>query len=37
MALAGRDPAPRVPLAEYAKTHVISAHELARAIARLEG
>jgi broad specificity phosphatase PhoE len=37
MALAGRDPAPHVPLVEYAKIHVISARELAHAIDRLEG
>jgi broad specificity phosphatase PhoE len=37
MALAGRDPAPRVPLVEYAKIHVISARALAQAVARLEG
>jgi broad specificity phosphatase PhoE len=36
MALAGRDPAPRVPLVEYAKIHVVSARELAQAVARLE-
>lgn len=37
MAIAGRDPAPRVPLVEYAKIHAISARELVRAVARLEG
>jgi broad specificity phosphatase PhoE len=37
MALAGRDPAPRVPLVEYAKIHAISAGKLADAVARLEG
>jgi hypothetical protein len=37
MARAGRDPAPQVPLVEYAKIHVISASELAHAVARLEG
>jgi broad specificity phosphatase PhoE len=37
MALAGRDPAPRVPLVDYAKIHAISARELAHAVARLEG
>jgi DNA-binding transcriptional ArsR family regulator len=37
MARAGRDPAPHVPLVEYAKIHVISAPELAHAVARLEG
>ena len=36
MALAGRDPAPRVRLVEYAKIHVVSARELAKAVARLE-
>jgi broad specificity phosphatase PhoE len=36
MALAGFDPAPRVPLVEYAKTHTVSAGELSRAITRLE-
>jgi alpha-ribazole phosphatase len=36
MALAGRDPAPRVPQVEYARIHAISAHELAQAVARLE-
>jgi broad specificity phosphatase PhoE len=36
MALAGLDPAPRVPLVEYAKPHVVSAGELSRAIGRLE-
>jgi broad specificity phosphatase PhoE len=35
-AAAGRDPAPRLPLVDYAKTHVISARELAQAVARLE-
>jgi broad specificity phosphatase PhoE len=35
-ALAGLDPSPRVPVVEYAKPHVVSAGELARAIARLE-
>jgi broad specificity phosphatase PhoE len=35
MALAGRDPAPRVPVVEYAKTHEVSADELTRVIARL--
>jgi broad specificity phosphatase PhoE len=37
MALAGRDPAPRVPQIEYAKIHEIPASELARAVIRLEG
>ena len=36
MALDGRDPAPRVPLVEYAKTHAVSARQLAQVIARLE-
>jgi hypothetical protein len=36
MALAGLDPAPRVPLIEYAKTHTVSAGELTRVITRLE-
>jgi broad specificity phosphatase PhoE len=36
MALAGLDPAPRVPLVEYAKPHVVTAGELSRAIAGLE-
>jgi hypothetical protein len=36
MALAGLDPAPRVPLVEYAKTHTVSAGELTRAVTRLE-
>jgi ribonuclease H / adenosylcobalamin/alpha-ribazole phosphatase len=36
MALAGQDPAPRVPLVEYAEIHTVSALELARAVARLE-
>ena len=36
MALAGRDPAPRVPLVEYTKIHAFSARELGRAVARLE-
>jgi broad specificity phosphatase PhoE len=36
MALAGLDPAPRVPIVEYAKTHTVSAGELTRAITRLE-
>jgi broad specificity phosphatase PhoE len=36
MALSGRDPAPRVPLVEYAKAHAVTAEELERAIARLE-
>lgn len=36
MALAGQDPAPRVPLVEYAEIHIVSAPELDRAVARLE-
>jgi broad specificity phosphatase PhoE len=36
MALAGRDPAPRVQLVEYAEIHDVSADELTRAVARLE-
>jgi probable phosphoglycerate mutase len=36
MALAGLDPAPRVPLVEYARTRTVSAGELRRAIIRLE-
>jgi broad specificity phosphatase PhoE len=36
MARAGRDPAPNVPLVDYAKIHVISACELAHAVDRLE-
>ena len=36
MALAGQDPAPRVPLVEYAEVHNVSAPELARAVGRLE-
>jgi broad specificity phosphatase PhoE len=36
MALSGRDPAPRVPLVEYAKPHALTAGELERAVARLE-
>jgi broad specificity phosphatase PhoE len=36
MALAGLDPAPRVPLVEHAKTHTVSAGELTRAIIQLE-
>jgi broad specificity phosphatase PhoE len=35
-ALAGGDPAPRVPQVEYARIHAISARELAQAVARLE-
>ena len=36
MALAGRDPAPRVQLVEYAKVHELSASELTQAVTRLE-
>jgi broad specificity phosphatase PhoE len=36
MALAGRDPARRVPTVEYAKPHALSGRELARAVARLD-
>ncbi len=36
MALSGRDPAPSVPLVEYAKAHTLGADELQRAVARLE-
>jgi broad specificity phosphatase PhoE len=36
MALAGQDPAPRVPLVEYAKIHAIAARELGQAVTRLE-
>jgi ribonuclease H / adenosylcobalamin/alpha-ribazole phosphatase len=36
MALAGLDPAPRVPLVEYAKIHAVSDGELTGAITRLE-
>jgi alpha-ribazole phosphatase len=35
-ARAGRDPAPEVPFVQYAKINVISARELADALARLE-
>ena len=35
MALSGRDPAPRVPLVEYAKTYAVTADELEQASARL--
>ena len=37
LALAGRDPAPRVPLVEYATVQEIPARELIRAVGRLEG
>lgn len=36
MALAGLDPAPRVPLVEYATIQAIAARELERAVTRLE-
>ena len=36
MALAGNDPAPRVPLVEHAKPRAVTARELERAVARLE-
>ena len=36
MALSGRDPAPRVPLVDYAATHVVTADELEGAVTRLE-
>jgi ribonuclease H / adenosylcobalamin/alpha-ribazole phosphatase len=36
MALAGRDPARRVPVVEYAKPHAISGRELAQAVVRLD-
>lgn len=36
LALAGGDPAPRVPLVEYAKPHPVGAAELEAAVARLE-
>jgi broad specificity phosphatase PhoE len=36
MALAGRDPAPRVPLVEYAEPHLVTAAELELTAARLE-
>jgi alpha-ribazole phosphatase len=36
MAIAGRDPARRVPLVEYAKIHAVSDRDLADAVARLE-
>jgi broad specificity phosphatase PhoE len=36
MALAGQDPAPRVPLVEYANIHAIAARELEQAVTRLE-
>jgi broad specificity phosphatase PhoE len=36
VALDGDNPAPRVPLVEYAEPHVVSAAELERTVARLE-
>jgi ribonuclease H / adenosylcobalamin/alpha-ribazole phosphatase len=36
LALSGRDPSPRVPLVEYAKTHPVEADELEQVVARLE-
>jgi broad specificity phosphatase PhoE len=36
MALAGQDPAPRVPLVEYTKVHAVAARELEQAVTRLE-
>jgi broad specificity phosphatase PhoE len=36
LALAGHDPAPRVPLVQYANVHAVAAHELEQAVARLE-
>jgi broad specificity phosphatase PhoE len=36
MALAGRDPDPRVPVVEYAEAHAVSTSELMRAVVRLE-
>ena len=36
LALSGRDPAPRVPLVEYAKAHPVTAEDLERVVARLE-
>jgi alpha-ribazole phosphatase len=36
MAVAGEDPAPRVPLVEYAKIHAIAAPQLEQAVTRLE-
>jgi alpha-ribazole phosphatase len=36
MALAGQDPAPRVPLVEYATIHAIAVRELEQAVTRLE-
>jgi broad specificity phosphatase PhoE len=36
MALSGRDPAPRVPLVDYATMHAVTRDELERAVVRLE-
>ena len=36
MALSGRDPAPSVPLVDYARPHALTAEELERAVARLD-
>jgi broad specificity phosphatase PhoE len=36
MALAGRDPGPRVPLVDYAAPHAVAADELERVVVRLE-
>lgn len=36
MALSGRNPARRVPVVDYAATHVVTADELERAVMRLE-
>ena len=36
LTLSGRDPAPRVPLVEYAKAHPVTAEDLERVVARLE-
>ncbi|HZC28108.1 MAG TPA: histidine phosphatase family protein [Gaiellaceae bacterium] len=36
MALAGRDPAPRVPLVDYAAPHAVTGDELEHAVLRLE-
>ncbi len=36
LAVSGRDPAPRVPLVEYATAHRLTGDELERAVARLE-
>jgi broad specificity phosphatase PhoE len=36
MALTGSDPAPSVPLVEYARPHAVTGDELEQAVARLE-